>query len=237
MTIRIKICGITSTAEARLAIRYGASLLGLVSETPSSPDGIDDAEIAHIAATLPPGVTATLLTRRSDAAGILDQQRRCGVGAIQLSAATTPEVRQAIRDGAPGVQLLQVVRIAGPASLAEVHEATAGSHAVLLVRASRPGSASPQHAPDQGRLSGLRSPPDWSLSRQLVRAVGVPVFLSGGLSGDTVRAAIRAVRPYGVDAGAELRTDGSLDPAKLAVFTSGVDHAAHSGAACVAWPG
>ena len=236
MTIRIKICGISSVTEARLAIRYGASLLGLIPETPPGPGGIDDAELAHIAATLPPGVTATLLTRRCDAAGILEQQRRCGVGAIQLGAATTPEVRQAIRDGAPGVQLLQVVHLTGPESLAAVREAAVGSHAVLLVKASRSGQPL-LGVPAQGILRGIRPPHDWSISRQIVRTVGVPVFLSGGLSGDTVRTAVRAVRPYGVDAGAELRTDGRLDPAKLAMFTSGVDHAAHSGAACVAWPG
>lgn len=227
MSVRIKICCISSVEEARLAIRYGASLLGLVSEMPSGPGVIDEAEIAHIAATLPPGVTAALLTSRTDAAGILDQQRRCGVGAIQLVSQTTPAVRQAIRDGAPGVQLLQVVHVTGPESLAQVREAAAGSHAILL----------DSGRPAQGILGGTGQTHDWSISRQIVRAAGVPVFLAGGLSGDNVRAAIRAVRPYGVDVCSGLRTDGKLDPGKLAMFASGVDHAARSGSSCVAWPG
>jgi phosphoribosylanthranilate isomerase len=227
VTIRIKICCISSVQEARLAIRYGASLLGLVSEMPSGPGVIDEAEIAHIAATLPPGVTATLLTSRTDAAGILDQQRRCGVGAIQLVAATTPAVRQAIQQGAPGVQILQVVHVTGPKSLDEVREAATHSHAILL----------DSGRPSQGILGGTGLTHDWTVSRQIVRAAGVPVFLAGGLSGDNVRAAIRAVRPYGVDVCSGLRTDGRLDPTKLATFASGVDYAARSGSACVAWPG
>ena len=227
MSVRIKICCIASVEEARLAIRYGASLLGLVSEMPSGPGVIDEAEIAAIAATLPPGVTATLLTRRTDAAGIIEQQRRCGVGAIQLVSPTTPQVRRAVRAGAPGVQILQVVHVTGPESLREVAEAAAESHGILL----------DSGRPAEGILGGTGQTHDWAVSRQIVRASPVPVFLAGGLSGDNVRAAIRSVRPYGVDVCSGLRTDGRLDPAKLAAFASGVDYASRSGSTCVSWPG
>ncbi|NWG76280.1 MAG: phosphoribosylanthranilate isomerase, partial [Rubrivivax sp.] len=40
---------------------------------------------------------------------------------------------------------------------------------------------------------------DWALSREIVRQVRVPVVLAGGLSPENVGAAIRAVRPWGVD--------------------------------------
>lgn len=40
---------------------------------------------------------------------------------------------------------------------------------------------------------------DWNLSRQIVDAVKVPVILAGGLGSNNVAAAIRAVRPSGVD--------------------------------------
>lgn len=227
MSIRVKICGIASVVEARLAIRYGASMLGMVAEHDVGTAPLDTAEIAHIAATLPPGVTAVVLTHRTDAAAILDLQHHCRVGAIQLLSPTTPAARQAILEGAPGVQLLQVVPLNTTAPDEAIQQAARHSNAVLL-------DAGPPGDEVRGRPGQIR---DWTRCRQLVRAAAVPIVLAGGLSGDTVRAAIRAVRPYGVDAGARLRTDGQLDSAALAVFASGVSHATRSGSSCVAWPG
>ena len=48
--IRVKICCITSTEEARAAVAAGASALGLVSRMPSGPGVIDDETIAAITA-------------------------------------------------------------------------------------------------------------------------------------------------------------------------------------------
>ena len=45
-----------------LAIKYGASALGLVSEMPSGPGVIDENLIAKIAANVPPPVAIFLLT-------------------------------------------------------------------------------------------------------------------------------------------------------------------------------
>jgi phosphoribosylanthranilate isomerase len=49
-----------------------------------------------------------------------------------------------------------------------------------------------------------------------------PVFLAGGLNVGNVAAAIRAVRPYGVDLCTGVRTDGALDAAKLGAFMDAV---------------
>ena len=49
--IRVKVCCISSIEEARLAVRRGASALGLVSEMPSGPGVVSEALITEIAAT------------------------------------------------------------------------------------------------------------------------------------------------------------------------------------------
>lgn len=228
VSIRIKICGIASAAEAKLAIRYGASMLGLSAEHSAGSAPLEADEIAHIAAMLPPGVTATLLTHRTAAADILALQQQCRVGAVQLLSPTTPAVRETLYARAPGIQLLQVVPLTARDPHAAIRQAAHLSNAIVLDAG---------HPSDTAWEPPSR-PRDWRRCREIVRAAAaVPIVLAGGLTGDTVRAAIRAVRPYGVDAGAELRTDGRLDAAALAVFASGVSHAARSGSTCVSWPG
>ena len=74
---RIKICCINSVQEARLAIRYGADALGLVSHMPSGPGVISEELIAEIAGIVPPGVASFLLTSLQDASSIISQHRRC----------------------------------------------------------------------------------------------------------------------------------------------------------------
>ena len=53
---------------------------------------------------------------------------------------------------------------------------------------------------------------DWNISRRIVEAVTVPVILAGGLGPDNVAAAIRAVRPAGVDS--KTKTDRAGSHAK-----------------------
>ncbi|MEX0663182.1 MAG: phosphoribosylanthranilate isomerase [Acidimicrobiia bacterium] len=62
---------------------------------------------------------------------------------------------------------------------------------------------------DTGVVGATGMTHDWTLSRQVVEAVGVPVVLAGGLGPENVAAAIRAVRPAGVDS--ETRTSRSDD--------------------------
>ena len=82
--MRVKICCIASVAEVELAIAQGVHALGLVAHMPSGPGVIAEGEIATIARRIPPGATGVLLTNRRGVAGIIAQQRRCGVTAIQL---------------------------------------------------------------------------------------------------------------------------------------------------------
>lgn len=81
---RFKVCCIASTQEAALAIRYGASALGLVSAMPSGPGVIAEELIAEIAASIPPGIATFLLSSATDADQLIDQVRTCRVNTVQL---------------------------------------------------------------------------------------------------------------------------------------------------------
>jgi len=74
-------------------------------------------------------------------------------------------------------------------------------------------------------LGGTGRVHDWSVSREIVRQSGKPVFLAGGLHAGNVRQAIETVQPYAVDVCSGVRTNGSLDEEKLRRFVEEVKRA------------
>ena len=207
---RVKVCCISSVAEATLAVAHGASAVGLVSRMPSGPGPIDDALIATIIAAVPPPVATFLLTSATDAVTIIDQQHRLRPTTLQLVDHVEPSLHRALRDALPGTRLVQVVHVEDEGSLAYACRVAETADALLL---------------DSGRLTapvrelgGTGRTHDWSLSRRIRDACGRPVFLAGGLHAGNVAAAIHAVAPFGVDLCTGVRTDGRLDAAKLSAF-------------------
>ncbi len=214
MPTRLKVCCIASREEAALAIRHGASAIGLVSAMPSGPGPIDEALIAEIAGSVPPPIATFLLTCAVTAEAIVAQVRRCRTSTIQLVDAVAPAVYGELRLALPGVKLVQVIHVLNEASVGEAQEAASHADALLL------DSGNPNLAVKE--LGGTGRAHDWRLSRRIVEAVSVPVFLAGGLNPANVREAMASVRPFGIDVCSGLRSDGRLDEAKLAPFAAAV---------------
>lgn len=207
---RVKVCCVASVAEARLAARYGAAAVGLVSEMPSGPGVIPEETIAAIVPTVPEGVVTVLLTSKTDPGEIIEQQRRTGVGAVQICDALPPGGHARLRAELPGVWLVQVVHVTGLESVEEARRVAVDVDAVLL------DSGRPDRTVKE--LGGTGRTHDWELSRRIREAIDRPLFLAGGLNPGNVEAAIAAVEPYGVDLCTGVRTDGKLDESKLRRF-------------------
>ncbi|MFN0181036.1 MAG: phosphoribosylanthranilate isomerase [Gemmatimonadales bacterium] len=215
---RVKICCIMSEEEASWAVAAGASAIGLVGAMPSGPGVIADEAIARIAAVVPRGVESFLLTSRTDPEGIAEHHRMAGTTTIQIVDRVTPATHQRLRSLVPGVRLVQVIHVAGAASVDEA-VALAPSVDALLLDSGRPG------APVR-ELGGTGRTHDWSVSRAIQAAVNRPVYLAGGLHAGNVQEAIEAVGPYGLDLCSGVRSDGRLDRAKLTAFFAAVDEGA-----------
>lgn len=207
---RVKVCCISSLAEAELAIRYGASALGLVSAMPSGPGVIEEELIAEIAAQAPPPIATFLLTSKQDVDSIIAQQRRLRANTIQLVDRLEQGSFDDLRSALPGISLVQVIHVTGEESVEEALAVAPQVDAILL------DSGNQKLAVKQ--LGGTGRTHDWTLSRKIREAVNVPIFLAGGLKSENVADAIRSVEPFGLDLCSGVRTYGKLDEAKLARF-------------------
>ena len=214
---RVKVCCIASLEEALLAVRYGASALGIVETRPSGPGVIDDDAIPRIATAVPPAVSRFLLTSRQDARAIVEQQRRSRVDTLQLCDRLIDGTYEELREAMPGVRIVQVVHVTGPEAIDESVLVASRVDAILL------DSGDQRLVVKQ--LGGTGRRHDWAVSLRIREAVEVPVFLAGGLNAWNAARAIHDVGPFGLDICSGVRTDGALDEAKLSSFMAAVERA------------
>jgi len=207
---RVKICCIADLEEARLAIRHGASALGLVSRMPSGPGVISESAIAEIAAQVPPPVATFLLTSAQDTRTMVRQQRRCGTNTLQICDRVTRGSYHELKQDLPGISIVQVIHVVGLESLDEARAVAPFVDAILL------DSGNPSLAVKE--LGGTGRQHDWKLSRQIREQVEVPIFLAGGIHAGNARQAIEEVGPFALDICTGVRTEGKLDEQKLAAL-------------------
>lgn len=207
---RVKICCISSAEEAKLAIQCGADAIGLVGKMPSGPGPIADELIAIIAKTIHPPVSSFLLTSEQSAAGIIDHIRRVHTNTVQIVDELAEGTYGQIREALPYLRIVQVIHITGEESIQHALLVNKQVDAILL------DSGNPKAIVKT--LGGTGNTHNWSISREIVKAVTIPVFLAGGLHAENVAGAIAAVQPFGVDVCNGVRTAGRLDADKLSAF-------------------
>jgi phosphoribosylanthranilate isomerase len=202
---RIKLCGITSLDDARLAVDAGAWAIGCIL-WPQSPRACDPAEAARITAAV---------RRRAHVCGVFVNQH-------------LDEVAELV--DAIGLTMVQLHGDEGPAYCAEVGRRTGAK--VVKAAAVRSGAdvraletfhtdfhMLDAHRP--GMRGGTGETFDWELVR--ARRSSIPLILSGGLTPENVVEAIAATHPFAVDtaSGTEV-SPGVKDPAKVAAFVEAV---------------
>jgi phosphoribosylanthranilate isomerase len=210
MITRIKICCIKSVEEAKTAISFGASAIGLVAKMPSGPGPISDDLIKVIARTVSPPVATFLLTSETSVSEIIRHHQRTNTNTIQIVDALSEGSHAELKEALPAVKIVQVIHVIDENSVSEAIRISEFVDAILL------DSGNPALKIKQ--LGGTGRVHDWKLSRQIRIKSRCPVFLAGGLNAENVRQAIEEVRPYAVDVCSGVRTDGNLDPEKLYSF-------------------
>jgi phosphoribosylanthranilate isomerase len=198
---RIKICGVTSLADARMCIEAGADALGF-NFASSSPRCLTLAAAAAISSALPEAVLRVGVFVDADAELLERAKREVGLGCLQLHGDEPPELLARFLPHA-----YKALRVRGESILAEAARYP-GEH--LLLDAYVPGA----HGGTGARF-------DWELATALAQSR--KLTLAGGLTPENVARAIHVVRPYCVDvaSGVESRP-GVKDPERVAAFVRAV---------------
>jgi phosphoribosylanthranilate isomerase len=196
-TFLIKICGVTTPADAALVAQAGAGAIGVNFWAGSKRFVGDDAAAARVLAAIPPGVLKVGVFVNASASEVTQKVERLGLDRVQLHGDEAP----ADFAGIASALLMRAVRVKDQASFA----AASGWHASLFLYDA---------LVDGYGGGGITAP--WSLIAAHARR---PFLLAGGLHPDNVADAIRATRPSGVDvaSGVEL-SPGRKDPARVRAF-------------------
>lgn len=210
--IKVKICCIQSFEEAKLAIKHGASALGLVSEMPSGPGVISEDLIVEISKQVPTDINTFLLTSKIDANEIVTQHKKCNTTHIQLVDSVEFDVYKKLKNDLPSVKIVQVIHITGKNSIDEAISISDFVDLILLDSGNQNLAVK--------ELGGTGKTHDWNISKEIVERVSIPVFLAGGLNPSNVSEAINEVKPFGVDLCSGVRINGKLDEGLLRKFFS-----------------
>lgn len=206
--MRVKICGLTSTAAVAHAAAAGAAYLGF-NFYPRSPRSVTVEAARGLVLATPPGIVKVALVVDADD-GFLDAlTESVPVDMFQLHGRETPE-RVAEVKSRYGLPVMKVVGIREASDLAQLpaYEAVADQ----ILADAKPPKDGGSYLPGGNALSF-----DWRLiaGRRWAR----PWMLAGGLTAENVADAIRLTGARQVDVASGVESaPGVKDPAKVTAF-------------------
>lgn len=216
--VKVKICGITSAADARMAVEAGADALGFIF-VEGTPRFIEPAAAAAIIAWLPPFVTPVGVFWDHAEGHVKAIAEQCRLGALQFHGDEAPDALAGYR-----LPVIKTIKLPPASTIEGMLEYHVGERfealqyfkvvaAVLLDTAVRWSEGE------------AREPIEWKQAATIAAVYRdkprPKAILSGGLTPDNVARAISIVKPYAVDvnSGVEARP-GAKDPDKVRRFVA-----------------
>ena len=198
MSVKVKICGITSIADGVVAAEAGADMIGLMFYE-RSPRHISIATAAEIARALSPFVVKVGVFVNPTEDAVLRAIGECGVTLLQFHGEELPAFCTQF-----GVMSMKAFRVRDAESLTTLPNYQ--TDAYLL----------DAYSPDAHGGTGAKF--NWDLAID-AKKHGKPIFLAGGLTPENIGEAVRQVQPFGVDVSSGVEsTPGKKDHAKVHAF-------------------
>lgn len=187
----IKICGIQTVEDARVAAEAGADMIGLVFAQSSRQVTVDQARLIRQSCT-DLGVKVVGVFRNQPIEEVNAIQKAVGLDYVQLHGQESLDDCKSVQ--APLIRALNQEDITESQAALKLAE-----H--LLIDSPQPGSGQPFN---------------WETLKK--NRPNRPFMLAGGLHKDNVLDAIRTLKPAGVDVSSGVETDRQKDPEKIRQF-------------------
>ncbi len=209
LPFQIKICGVTTPEDAKVAADAGADAIGL-NFYPRSKRFVTLEQAATISAAIPSGVAKVGVFVNASLEEIAAAVSALSLDLVQLHGDEPPEIIGKIRR--PVVRALRW----GAAGSKPIDE--------YLARCSSLNSPLQMLLLDSqsdGQFGGTGATADWEQIAQWRTACGIPLALAGGLTPQNVAAAVAAVHPDAVDTASGVESSpGRKDAAKVQAFVA-----------------
>ena len=200
MSVTVKICGITSEADALAAAEAGADAIGLMFYE-GSPRHVTLEQAKAISVALPQHVMRVGVFVNAEEAFVHQALTECMLNILQFHGDETPEECSRYP-----VMTLKAFRVQGEETLAQLE--------------AYPSAGYLLDAYVKDALGGTGATFNWDLA---VRAqeFGKPIFLAGGMTPENVAEAVRKVQPFGVDVSSGVEIEpGRKDAEQMRTFVA-----------------
>ena len=225
----VKICGVTTAADAEMVAAAGADAIGL-NFVQGSPRQLDLAHGREVAAAIPAGVLRVGVFAGSPVDDMLQIARALSLDAIQLHGhldggrePIDPPERCGQLSGLPVIRAVRLdTSRPGTDALAAARQWIAAAVAAGAAPAMVIVDAAVSLGTESGRLGGTGERVDWTA---LARAgsLPVPMAVAGGLTPDNVAEAVHVTGLSAVDTASGVEAaPGRKDPQKVRAFIAAV---------------
>ncbi|MEE3202593.1 MAG: phosphoribosylanthranilate isomerase [Acidobacteriota bacterium] len=186
--VQVKVCGITRASDALAAVSLGATAVGFVF-WPESRRYVTPEVAASIARGLT-GVRTVGVFVNSSVAEMHKVAENVGLDSVQLHGDEPDDMYSKL-----SCSVIRAIGVVGKQTIAKVDRVPNNVMVLLDVH-------------DQVQRGGTGRTVDWDVAATI--AAKRQIFLAGGLRPDNVAAAIRSVRPYGIDVSSGVETSPGI---------------------------
>jgi phosphoribosylanthranilate isomerase len=198
MPLKIKICGITNSADAEMAHQAGADALGFIFFK-GSPRFISNDKIKTIIREIPPFVSKVGVFVNASRDEVQRAIEETGIDTLQFHGDETPEACRGF-----GLKTIKAFRVQGKDMLQIMPRYDVDAWLLDSFVA--------------GERGGTGKTFDWDLAVHAT-SLGTPVILSGGLNPENIARAVSHVQPYAVDVSSGVESaPGKKDANLIATF-------------------
>jgi phosphoribosylanthranilate isomerase len=208
---RVKICGVTSLGDAKLAADAGAWAIGMIFAE-ESKRRVDPAVAAEIGATMRRRIEVVGVFLNHPLDEVVELADLCSLTMLQLHGDEGPTFC-AEAGRRTGCSVVKAARVKDKASVQALRSFRVGVDFHLL-----------DAYVEGATRGGTGETFQWALAKS--RGAGPPLILSGGINPENVADAVARVRPFAVDSASGTEASpGVKDPARVEALMRAVEQA------------